>query len=256
MCRWLDIPFFLDQWTRIDAGKRTLRQYAKILRSDASYDALDWTSINEKWRIAQTEGKLEDEIPAITEHWRYQMRKKWPAEMERTDDDYQYLETLYDDLCATQNLATATQRDDAKRLCEIGLLINKKIRSGLDAKNEMAMYHNIVKTEGFEPKNAKNAGDFDSTGELFAWLEKRGWRPNFHSEPQDSVDFTIKNMQKYLQRLVLNEGTLGDQVENRRSQLRVAAKLEEDDNPHAVTEPVEVEYEGAAELEEEINALN
>lgn len=26
------------------------------------------------------------------------------------------------------------------------------------------MYHNIVKTEGFEPKNAKNAGDFDSTG--------------------------------------------------------------------------------------------
>jgi thiamine pyrophosphokinase len=62
----------------------------------------------------------------------------------------------------------------------------------------MAIYHNIVKTEGFEPKNAKNVGDFDSVGELYTWLEKRGWRPKWHTEPQDSVDFTIKNIQKYL----------------------------------------------------------
>jgi hypothetical protein len=34
-------------------------------------------------------------------------------------------------------LVTATQRDDAKRLAEVGLLINKKIRSGQDAKKEM-----------------------------------------------------------------------------------------------------------------------
>ena len=79
--------------------------------------------------------------------------------MERDDDDYHYLENFYNDLCTTQNLVSATQRDDAKRLCEVGLLATKKIRAGLDAKNEMAIYHNIVKTEGFEPKNAKNVGD-------------------------------------------------------------------------------------------------
>lgn len=138
MCRWLDIPFLMDQWTRIDAGKRTLRQYVKILKKEATYDALDWSTINEKWKAAQQEGTLEDQIPALTDHWRYQMRQKWPAEMERTDEDYRYLEDFYKDLCATQNLVTATQRDDAKRLAEVGLLINKKIRAGLDAKNEMA----------------------------------------------------------------------------------------------------------------------
>ena len=26
------------------------------------------------------------------------------------------------------------------------------------------MYHNIIKAEGFEPKNSKNLGDFDSVG--------------------------------------------------------------------------------------------
>ena len=32
------------------------------------------------------------------------------------------------------------------------------------------MYHNIMKAEGFEAKNAKNISDFDSVGELY-----HGW---------------------------------------------------------------------------------
>ena len=186
------------------------------------------------------------------------MMRKWPSDQERDDEDYHYLENFYNDLCTTQNLVSATQRDDAKRLCEVGLLATKKIRAGLDAKNEMAIYHSIVKTEGFEPKNAKNIGDFDSVGELYTWLEKRGWKPKWHTEPQDSVDFTIKNIQKYLQRLVAGEGALADQVENRRKQLELANRLEEDYDTPLEDEDVEIEYEGAAELEDELDdgALN
>lgn len=101
---------------------------------------------------------------------------------------------------------------------------------------------------------------FDSVGELYTWLEKRGWKPKWHTEPQDSVDFTIKNIQKYLQRLVMNEGAIGDQVENRRKQLELADKLEEEYNYSSFDEDeAEIEYEGAAELEEDLNdddALN
>lgn len=255
MCRWLDIPFLIDQWTRLykNSKERTLRLYIKLLEENASYAALDWSQVNEKWRLSMENNTIENNIPSINEQWRAQMRLKWPSDMERDDDDYRYLENFYNDLCTTQNLVSATQRDDAKRLCEVGLLATKKIRAGLDAKNEMAIYHNIVKTEGFEPKNAKNIGDFDSVGELYTWLEKRGWKPKWHTEPQDSVDFTIQNIQKYLQRLVTNEGSIGDQVENRRKQLELAAKLEdhydytsdEEENAEA-----DIEYEGAAELED------
>lgn len=261
MCRWLDIPFLIDQWTRLqrNAKERTLRMYLKLLEENASYSALDWSEVNEKWKLSMEAGTIEDNIPTINEQWRAQMRLKWPSDMERDDDDYHYLENFYNDLCTTQNLVSATQRDDAKRLCEVGLLATKKIRAGLDAKNEMAIYHNIVKTEGFEPKNAKNVGDFDSVGELYTWLEKRGWRPKWHTEPQDSVDFTIKNIQKYLQRLVMNEGAIGDQVENRRKQLELANRMEEEYVYEDSTEDVEIEYEGAAELEEMLDdddALN
>lgn len=252
MCRWLDIPFLIDQWTRLqrNAKERTLRMYLKLLEENASYAALDWSEVNEKWKLSMESGTITDNIPTINEAWRAQMRLKWPSDMERSDEDYHYLENFYNDLCTTQNLVSATQRDDAKRLCEVGLLATQKIRAGLDAKNEMNIYHNIVKTEGFEPKNAKNVGDFDSVGELYTWLEKRGWRPQWHTEPQDSVDFTIKNIQKYLQRLVMNEGAIGDQVENRRKQLELANRMEEEYVYEDSTEDVEIEYEGAAELEE------
>ena len=252
MCRWLDIPFLLDQWARLqkNAKERTLRMYLKLLEENASYSALDWSEVNEKWKLSMEAGTIADNIPTINEQWRAQMRLKWPSDMDRSDEDYHYLENFYNDLCTTQNLVSATQRDDAKRLCEVGLLATQKIRAGLDAKNEMAIYHNIVKTEGFEPKNAKNIGDFDSVGELYTWLEKRGWKPRWHTEPQDSVDFTIKNIQKYLQRLVMNEGAIGDQVENRRRQLELANKMEEDYEYDDSADIVEIEYEGAAELEE------
>lgn len=260
MCQWLDIPFFVNEWTRIwnAAKERTLHVYVKLLSDNPSYTSLDWSTVNEKWQDAETCGTLIDNVPIVAEGWRREMMRKWPSDQERDDEDYHYLENFYNDLCTTQNLVSATQRDDAKRLCEVGLLATKKIRAGLDAKNEMAIYHNIVKTEGFEPKNAKNIGDFDSVGELYTWLEKRGWKPKWHTEPQDSVDFTIKNIQKYLQRLVAGEGALADQVENRRKQLELANRLEEDYDTPLEDENVEIEYEGAADLEDELDdgALN
>lgn len=256
MCQWLDIPFLLREWTRIyKTGKeRTLHTYVKILEENASYGTLDWTKVNNRWKEAMEWGTLENEIPEIDEAWRVEMMKKWPSDQPRDDDDYRYLENFYHDLCTTQNLVSATQRDDAKRLCEVGLLATKKIRAGLDAKNEMAIYHNIVKTEGFEPKNAKNIGDFDSVGEVYQWLYERGWKPVWHTEPQDSVDFTMKSVQNFLTRLVKNEGNLADQVEDRKKQLELAAKLEAEAgivNPDDYDEAEqEVEYEGAAELED------
>ena len=60
----------------------------------------------------------------------------------------------------------------------------------------------------------------------------------------------IKNIQKYLQRLVMNEGAIGDQVENRRKQLELANRMEEEYVYEDSMEDVEIEYEGAAQLEE------
>lgn len=112
------------------------------------------------------------------------------------------------------------------------------------------MYHNILKAEGFEPKNAKNIGDFDSASELALWLEKRGWHPNWCDEPKDSVDFTIKQMQTFTKRLVEGEGNIGDQVADRRQQLELAARIEEN-GESAVNQYSEQQVEATIEYDEE-----
>jgi hypothetical protein len=59
----------------------------------------------------------------------------------------------------------------------------------------LSSYDKLVKTAEFTPKNVKNATDFDSVGELFRWLEKRGWRNKFYDDvTRDIVDETMKNI--------------------------------------------------------------
>lgn len=228
LMQWLDWPFSHELWTKLARTGRehTLHLYAKQIGDSPSYQSLDWEKMNEHWKEEAENNSLQDFIDGADEVFMMKMARKWPSEVERSIEDYHYLENFYNDLLATQNLITATQRDDAKRLAEIGLIINQKLRGGLDAKKEMDMYHNIIKAEGFEPKNSKSLGAFDSVGELFSWLEKRGKKLKFKTEPQDSVDFTLKQTQEFLRRLVQNEASLGDQVDDRKKQLELAEKLE------------------------------
>lgn len=86
---------------------------------------------------------------------------------------------------------------------------------------------NIIKMAKFDAANSKSAADFESIGELMVYYGKKGWRPKWHNEPQDSIDFLMKNIQTYLQRLVSNEGTFADQVEEKRKAFNTAEKIEE-----------------------------
>ena len=166
LMRWIDWPFLVPQWTKCyrNAKGQALHLYKQLMKERPQYASLDWTKTNKKWKESMEQGTMEDNIPDINQGWLVEMKKKWPSDIERTVDDYRYLENFYNDLLATQNITSATQRDDAKRLCEVGLLATKKVRQGLPCKDEMTIYHNIMKAEGFEAKSAKNLSDFDSVG--------------------------------------------------------------------------------------------
>ena len=69
LCRWLDLPFLINEWTRLQkhAKERTLRQYVKVLDENASYGSLDWSATNERWKNALAANTLNDYVPAINE---------------------------------------------------------------------------------------------------------------------------------------------------------------------------------------------
>ena len=252
LCRYLDIPFDLNKWAQLYAihKSHTLTAYANLLLDD-HYAALQWADENERWRLARSEGTIDDEIDAISEAKMRRLKKEWSAAY--TKEELLWLEDYYNQIVATQNVSTPILQNYARNLCEIQLRINKGLREGHDIKKDMDARDNIIKIAKFEASNAKNAADFESVGELMVYYGKKGWHPNWNMEPQDSVDFCMENIQNYLKRLVINEGNFAEQVEDRREHYNLTERLENIENERSeYDDTADIEYEGDDELAGEL----
>ena len=252
LCRYLDIPFDLNRWTQLYATHKdhTLSAYFNLLL-DEHQEALQWSDENERWRLARSEGTIDDEIEAISEAKMRRLRKQWSAVY--TKEELLWLEDYYNQIVATQNVSTPILQNYARNLCEIQLRINKGLREGADIKKDMDARDNIIKIAKFEASNAKNAADFESVGELMVYYGKKGWHPNWNMEPQDSVDFCMENIQNYLKRLVINEGNFAEQVEDRREHYNLTERLENIENERSEYDDTsDIEYEGDDELAGEL----
>lgn len=253
LCQYLDLPFDLDKWASLYKihGAHTLTAYFNTLL-DKHYSSLSWKDENERWRLAREEDTIDDEIAAISEGKRRQLRKKWGSTY--TDDDLNFLEEYYNQIVATQNVSTPILQHYARDLCEIELRIKVGLREGLDIKKDMDARDNIIKIAKFEASNAKNAADFESIGELMVYYEKKGWHPKWVTEPQDSIDFLLENVQNYLQRLTTNEGNFAEQVESKRARFNLNDRLDNIENEAVDLEGTsDIVYEGEKELESDLS---
>ena len=253
LCRYLDVPFDLNKWTALYKIHRghTLTAYFNTLL-DEHYQALQWADENERWRLAREEDTIDDEIEALSESKIRKLKKTWsPA---YTMDELLFLEDYYNQIVATQNVSTPILQHYARDLCEIELRIKKGLREGADIKKDMDARDNIIKIAKFEATNAKNAADFDSVGELMVYYGKKGWHPKWHTEPRDSIDFMMQNIQNYLKRLVINEGNFAEQVEDKKAHYNMTERLEEIENEAVeFDETANVEYEGNDEFARDLD---
>ena len=248
LCRYLDVPFDLNKWTSLYAIHKdhTLTAYFNTLLDD-HYQTLQWADENERWRLAREEGTIDDEIEALNEAKLKKLKKTWSAAY--TTDELLFLDNYYNQIIATQNVSTPILQSRARDLCELTLRAKKGIREGVDVKKDMDAIENIIKTCHFEASSAKNAADFESIGELMVYYGKKGWHPKWHTEPQDSIDFMMQNIQNYLQRLVVNEGNFAEQVEDKRERYNMTERLEAIENEKLeLDETADIEYEGEDEL--------
>lgn len=255
LMRWLDLPFDLDKWTQLYAQHQdhTLTAYFNLLYDD-HYSQLQWADENERWRLAREQGTIDDQIKELGDAKLKQLRVVWSGTYKA--EELLWLDNYYNKIMATQNVSTPILQDRARDLCELSLLAKKTLRAGGDVKKIMDSIDNIVKTYHFEASNAKSAADFESVGELMVYYGKKGWHPNWHTEPQDSIDFMMENIQNYLKRLVINEGNFAEQVEDKKARYNMTERLEEIENEKVdFDETADIEYEGdellAAELGEE-----
>lgn len=226
VCQYADIPFVPSEFERLHKmnGDKVFPVYAKVFLS-SDYNGLDWGVYFRKFKELKEAELIDDELPVIKEKKLSQLKEKWGANYD--EEELHYLEGLYDGMLQTQNVNGALQDDQAKKLCKISLEIDSRIREGSDFDKILSSYDKLVKVAEFTPKNVKNATDFDSVGEVFRWLEKRGWVNKFYDGvTQDVVDETMKNIMNFNQRLYVNESGITEEIERRLSALKNAQELE------------------------------
>lgn len=152
----------------------------------------------------------------LTDEERTMLRLKW-GKMYRPDE-WVWLEKMYQDMMASYDIQTAGHIDTLKLLCKTSLKANQLIDIG-DVEGFQKMqkaYDSLMKSGKFTAAQNKDAkGEFvDSVSEIVALCEKEGFIPRYYvSEPQDQVDYTIKDMQRYTRTLITEEMHLGELIE-------------------------------------------
>lgn len=226
ICQWADVPFLPGEWEKLYQanGKDTLGVYIAIFRTE-QYKTLDWMTYNNVYLQLLEEGRVEDAIPELREKRLQDWRRKWG--MGYDEEQLEYLENLHLGLINSQNVVGALNEDQALKLCKISLIIEEKIRGGVDFTKDLKAYDELAKLSNLTPKNVKDANEFDSFGEVYAYLEKAGWQNKYYDGAvRDEVDNTEKNIKNWIRYLYVNETGIAEEIEQRINNLKVAAELE------------------------------
>ena len=238
ICQYADIPFIPAKFEELHKihGDKVFSIYAEIFFSE-DFEGLGWGDYFKEFKRLQEEGSIEEELPEIKEEKYRKLKEKWGPNYD--DEALNYLENLYTGLLMTQNVNGALQGDQALKICKISYELDCRIRAGTDFDKMLTAYDKLVKTAEFTPKNVKSASDFDSVGELFRWLEKRGWKNQYYDNvTKDIVDETILNIQNFNQRLYTNESGIGDEITRRIEALKTMSQLENDNANYYGTDDI------------------
>lgn len=234
LMRFLDLPFNPNLWIQLEAEhhEHTLTAYFNNISSSSTYETTTWKEENARWNEIKDKNRA---IALFDEDRKQILYARWGTEY--TKEELEWLDDYYNRILATQNVSTPILEEHAKDLCELELQIKKGLRAGADIKKFMDARNDIIKIANFTASNSKTAAAFESIGELMLYYGKKGFKPNYHQEPKDSIDFLMSNAQNYLKRLVMNEGSLAEMVEEKRETYNLTEHLEVED----YSQPVEYE---------------
>lgn len=177
-------------------------------------------SILEMPEIPEKESDFVFEEPeedlGLTDEEKLAMRLKWGKGYKQ--EEWVKLEQLYNDMMQSYDIQTAGHIDTLKFICKTSLKMNQLIDIGdVEGFQKMSkVYDSLMKSGKFTAaQNKAESGEFvDSVGELIALAEKYGYIETFYvDKPNDKVDITIKDMQRYTRRLIEEETNLNELIE-------------------------------------------
>ena len=162
-------------------------------------------------------GGMEDDLGNdLTDEDRTYLRLKWGKAYK--PEEWVKLEQLYEEMMSSYDIQGAGHIDTLKLICKTSLKANQLIDMGdIEGFQKMSkVYDSLMKSGKFTAaQNKAESGEFvDSVGELIEICEKHGYIERFYIEqPNDKVDLTIQDMQRYTRTLIEEETNLSNLVE-------------------------------------------
>ena len=152
----------------------------------------------------------------LTDEDKIMLRVKWGKTYR--PEEWIQLEKLYNEMMESYDIQTAGHIDTLKMICKTSLKANQMLDMGdVDAAQKMIrMYDVLMKSGKFTAaQNKSESGNaVDSICELVAMCERDGFFPRYYTDgPQDKVDRTLQDFQKYTSTLVTEEMNLGNLIE-------------------------------------------
>ena len=178
--------------------------------------------MHDEWIAILKEGDERNHLDCFKQEDIRQLKEKWGRNF--SDAQLIQFERMYEDIEKTQSITTAIQKDNARKMCMLSYKIEQAIwdedengkGNGTEVKSLIGAYDQLAKSADFTPKTAKNIGDFESVGELFAFLEKRGWKNKYYDwKPRDEVDKVMSNLQTYTKRIIIGETNIAEELNDK-----------------------------------------
>lgn len=189
------------------------------------------------------EPSVEDQIPIED---KMKLSIKWGKTY--TVNEWLTMERMYRDMLESYEIKTASHLDYLKMICKTSLKMNQSIDvNDFEGYNKLAkVYDSLMKSAKFTAAQNKteSENEFQAVSELILMAEEEGFIPRFDvSVPQDIIDATMRDMERYLNTLVREEQGLGNLIEVAISQM----KREEEANAE-----LEAALEGENFIEEDL----
>ena len=189
-------------------------------------------------------GGMEDDLGNdLTDEDRTYLRLKWGKAYK--PEEWVKLEQLYEEMMSSYDIQGAGHIDTLKLICKTSLKANQLIDMGdIEGFQKMSkVYYSLMKSGKFTAaQNKAESGEFvDSVGELIEICEKHGYIERFYIEqPNDKVDLTIQDMQRYTRTLIEEETNLSNLVEQALKQIQKEDEDAENNQETDIVDDLEV----------------
>lgn len=197
-----------------ESQEAVYRKYTELIlddeenRPNLAYESQTsdiWKRTTKEWEKCRSFSEILNKLKNIKESYIERGRLKWGEQY--TFEELINLDSLYTRTVKANNIVNPLQKEAVKALCKIHIEMNEAIRAK-DAKalkDFSTTYATFAKQADLEGMiNETKTDDITTVAELYDYMEKNGFQFKFNDGfDRDEVDRTIKDIQKYLRRLVL-----------------------------------------------------